>query len=194
MKKMHEVESEIFFVDNAQYEKKPHLGVLTTINGQKYVIPLTSAKEKHRTWADVTATNYILYEIINIETTPIDAEDIIVDVKNTELLRRKGISPEKYYKYKKRLLSVLEIKKMFPVKDGVYTYVDFKQDPALGLEENQRRGLMYKEYRFCLSIKDAVEKKAKKIYDNQMKKGKVLKYHCNLKKLEEACNKYVVEK
>ena len=71
-----------------------------------------------------------------------------------------------YHKYKKRLLLVLEIKKMIPIKDGVYTHVDFKQDLTLGLEENQRRGFMYKEYRFCLNIRDDVEKKAKKIYEN----------------------------
>ena len=193
MRKMHDVESEIFFVDTEQYEKKPHLGILTSINGQKYVIPLTSAKDKHRTWDDVTATNYILYEIINTEITPIDDEDIIVDIKNIDVLKKKGIIPEEYHKYKKRLLSVLEIKKMFPIKNGVYTHVDFKQDQTLGLEENQRRGLMYKEYRFCLNIRDDVEKKAKKIYENQIKKGKVLKYHCDYKKLEEACNQYIVE-
>ena len=52
-------DSEIFFSSNTDYSKKPHLGILTNCHDRKYVIPLTSAKEKHILWRDVTATKQI---------------------------------------------------------------------------------------------------------------------------------------
>ena len=36
-----------------------------------------------------------------------------------------------YADYKKRILSILEIKKMIPVIDGVYSYVDLTLDSDL---------------------------------------------------------------
>ena len=53
---LHEVDDEVFFSETLAYEKKPFLGMLTTINNRKYVIPLTSAKQKHKRWKDITAT------------------------------------------------------------------------------------------------------------------------------------------
>ena len=56
---LHEIESEIFFDRNdPEYKRKPHLGILLNNDGREYVIPLTSAKDKHRTWEDVTASWY----------------------------------------------------------------------------------------------------------------------------------------
>ncbi|MGL4949982.1 MAG: type III toxin-antitoxin system ToxN/AbiQ family toxin [Anaeroplasmataceae bacterium] len=74
LKALYNVDKEIFYVNNSTYEKKPHLGMLITCDNINYVIPLTSAKNKHRTWNDVTATNYIIYEIINEDTTIIDKQ------------------------------------------------------------------------------------------------------------------------
>lgn len=170
LKVLHDIDPEIFYINNPLYEKKPHLGILVNKDNRKYVIPLTSAKEKHKTWDDVTATNYLIYEIINLETDVIDDEDIIVDIKNKELLRQKNIPIEEYEKYKKRILSVLEIKKMFPIKDGVYTYVDINQKDGLEDDEFKRRGLMNKEYRFCLKIRNELE---------MMLKRKQIKYMIN---------------
>lgn len=162
LRQMHRVDSEVFFVDNESYKNKPYLGVLINNNNTKYVIPLTSAKDKHKTWSDVTATNYIIYEIINVEKTKVDEDDVITEIKNKKLLQDKGIPASEYYKYKKRILSVLEIKKMIPIKEGVYTYANLNKEQGLDKDELQRRGLMYKEYRFCLKIKDKVQEKAKK--------------------------------
>ena len=43
---------------------------------------------------------------------------------------------------------------------------------------------------FLTEIADEIEKKATKIYDKQIIKNKVLKYHCDYRKLEKAFDKY----
>ena len=151
--KMHKADSEVFFREDSSYERKPHLGIMINQDGQKYVIPLTSAKEKHKTWNDVTATNYIIYEIINVEEVNVKSGDIVVDIKDKSLLEKMKISKEDYCKYRKRLISVLEIKKMFPVKEGVYWFAELQVDSEISLEEVQRRILMQKEYRFCRRVR-----------------------------------------
>lgn len=47
-----------------------------------------------------------------------DKYDIIVDETDLNKLRQKGIPEDEFKFFKKRILSVLEIKKMFPVVDG----------------------------------------------------------------------------
>ena len=147
---------------------------------------------KHKAWNDITATNYIIYEIINVEEVNVKSGDIVVDIKDKSLLEKMKISKEDYYKYRKRLISVLEIKKMFPVKEGVYWFAELQVDNELSLEEVQRRILMQKEYRFCRKIKKQIVEKANRIYDKQMRTGKVLKFHCDYKKLEKACKDYKI--
>ena len=51
LKHLHNACSEVFYKPN-DYDNKPYLGVLMTNNDKKYVLPLTSAKEKHKTWKD----------------------------------------------------------------------------------------------------------------------------------------------
>lgn len=194
LRKMHEVDSEVFFVDNTAYEKKPHLGILVTEGKWKYVIPLTSAKQKHALWEDVTSTNYRIYEIINTKKTVIDKYDVIVDIKNREILDGKLKACDNKEFYKQRILSILEIKKMFPIIDGEFTYAELDVIDGLEKEEQQRRILMQKEYRFCVGIRDDIEKKAEKIYNKQTNSGKVLKFHCNFKKLEVAAEKFAATK
>ena len=90
LEKLHSVDSEVFYSPDAEYSKKPHLGILTTCNGRNYVIPLTSAKPKHATWRDITATNYRIYEDIDIRTAVTDNYDIIVKETDYNKLREKG--------------------------------------------------------------------------------------------------------
>lgn len=191
LKALHDVDSEIFYSTRTDYSKKPHLGILITCNGKKYVIPLTSAKTKHANWRDITATNYRIFEEIDIRKAVTDAADIIVNESDTTKLRSKGIPVEEYNYYKKRILAVLEIKKMFPVIDGTYTYANLGT-PANSLEEEQRRILMNKEYFFLKKYSSQIEVKAQKIYEKQMKTGVVAKYHCNFKALEAVADTYQV--
>lgn len=189
LKAMNEADSEIFYDENnKEYKFKPHLGMLINQEGREYVIPLTSAKEKHKNWADVSGEWYRIYEIIDITTTPVRKNDIIVDIKNQDLL--KNIPLETRKNYKQRILSVLDIRKMFPVKKGVYTKIKFEISSRASIADNQRMALMLKEYNFICNIKEKIEEKAEKIYVKQQKKNKVLKYHCNYKKLEQASDEY----
>lgn len=45
------------------YEKRPYIGILINKNDRKYVIPLSSAKEKHKTWKNVDKECYLVYEM-----------------------------------------------------------------------------------------------------------------------------------
>ena len=180
LKAMNEADSEIFYDENnKEYKFKPHLGMLINQEDREYVIPLTSAKEKHKKWADVSGEWYRIYEIIDITTTPVRKNDIIVDIKNQDLLKNIPLETRKNY-----------IRKMFPVKKGVYTKIKFEISSRASIADNQRMALMLKEYNFICNIKEKIEEKAEKIYVKQQKKNKILKYHCNYKKLEQASDEY----
>ena len=156
LKAMNEADSEIFYDENnKEYKFKPHLGMLINQEDREYVIPLTSAKEKHKKWADVSGEWYRIYEIIDITTTPVRKNDIIVDIKNQDLL--KNIPLETRKNYKQRILSVLDIRKMFPVKKGVYTKIKFEISSRASIADNQRMALMLKEYNFICNIKEKID-------------------------------------
>lgn len=192
MEYLNEKDSEIFFnKEDENYRLKPHLGILLNNAGMKYVIPLTSAKEKHKEWADVTANWYRIYEVINVKNDPIDKDDIIVEVKNQEILKK--IKPEDHVNVRQRILSVLDIRKMFPVDNAVYTDVKFNINTNGSRSDNQRNFLMIKEYNFLNEISEDIAKKATKIYEKQIRKNKVLPYHCDYRKLEQALEEYKKE-
>lgn len=110
MEYLNAMDSEIFFIkDDENYRLKPYLGVLLNNAGMKYVIPLTSAKEKHKNWADVTADWYRIYEVIDVEKDPIDKEDIIVQVKNQEILKK--VKLENRINTRQRILAALDMRK-----------------------------------------------------------------------------------
>lgn len=193
MKYLNRIDSEIFFnKEDENYRLKPHLGILLNNDGIKYVIPLTSAKEKHKGWADVTANWYRIYEVINIEKDPVDHDDIIVKVKNQEILKK--IKRDDQLNTRQRILSVLDIRKMFPVDETVYIEVKFNISSNNSRSDNQRTFLMIKEYNFLNEISDDIAKKATKIYEKQIRKNKVLPYHCNYRKLEHALEEYRIMK
>lgn len=69
--------------------------------------------------------------------------------------------------YKKRILSILEIKKMIPVIEGVYSYVDLTLDSDLLKDEYSWRVLTYKEYVFYRKIRDGMNKRQRKYMINR---------------------------
>ena len=75
---------------------------------------------------------------------------------------------------KKRILSILEIKKMIPVIDGVFSYVDLELTSDIPKDEHDWRVLTYKEYAFCKNVQDGIRQKATKIYEKQIKTEKSL--------------------
>lgn len=186
------IDDEIWFdKDNENYRIKPHLGILINNDGRQYVIPLTSAKGKHRDWDDVTASWYRVYEVIDTTQDPIRPDDIIVDIKNEEILKK--LDKDTRENYKQRILSVLDMRKMFPVDKSLYTEVKFNINSGALKSDNQRMFLMIKEYNFIADISDEIETKTTKIYEKQIRKNKVLKYHCNYRKLEKALDEYKKE-
>lgn len=61
------MDTEVFFDKSNNYEMKLYLGVLVNNKGMEYVIPLTSAKNKHRGWHNVTDTNYLMLLFLSNE-------------------------------------------------------------------------------------------------------------------------------
>ena len=155
------------------YDNKPYLGILINNNKCQYVIPLSSAKKKHTLWKNVEADRFLIYEICD----------------------KKSISKNAFYKENAdgsitHILSVLDLKKMLPIKDGLYKKVDLTANPNDSIETRNYKNLMNKEYSFCLKILDSIIKKANKLYDRQIKTGKVIKFCCDFKLLEKKCIEY----
>ena len=88
----------------------------------------------------------------------------------------------------KHILSVMDIKKMIPVVDGVYSRVNINPEDKDTDEVKKYKDLLNKEYSFCLKIIDEVIVKANKLYDKQMATGKVIKFCCDFKVLEEVAD------
>ena len=154
------------------YDKKPFLGIIINSQDRQYVIPLTSAKEKHKTWKNVDKELYLLYEII--EKSDVCADHIWVEIDGKA----------------KHIMSAIDIKKMIPIKEGVYQQVSLNPDAKDTVEERKYKDLMNKEYSFCLKIIDEVIGKANELYETQMETGKVKKYCCDFKVLEQVCDTY----
>ena len=100
---------------------------------------------------------YRIYEVIDIKNDPVDRDDIIVEVKNQEILKK--IKPEDQVNARQRILSVLDMRKMFPVDDTVYTEVKFNISSSGSRSDNQRTFLMIKEYNFLNDISEDIARK-----------------------------------
>lgn len=90
----------------------------------------------------------------------------------------------------KHILSVLDVKKMIPIKPGLYTIVNLNDCSSDTKEILRYKDLLNKEYTFCLKIIDAIIDKADKLYSKQISTGKVAKYCCDFKLLENECDTY----
>lgn len=173
LRKLHSVCSEVYYKPNG-YDNKPYIGILVNKNDRKYVIPLSSAKDKHKTWKNVNKECYLLYE--KAEKYKMRREDIWISIEDDD-------------KNVKHILSVMDIKKMIPIVDGVYQTVNINVDKNDSANTKKYKDLLNKEYRFCLKIITDVLEKANKLYDKQMRTGKVAKFCCDFKALEEVADR-----
>ncbi len=73
--------------------------------------------------------------------------------------------------------------------DGVYSRVNINPDDSDTDDVKKYKDLLNKEYSFCLKVMDEVIGKANKLYDKQMETGKVVKFCCDFKALEEVADK-----
>ena len=163
------VDSEVQFSDDKDYEQKPFLGIIVLIDTHSYFIPLTSGKYKHTKWKNVGPAHYLVYEQVN--KSELRKHDVHKSISETEALK---------------IFAALDIKKMIPVRTGLYTRLDFSM-----ISDERYADLLEKEYRFCQKIQDGILAKAELIYTEQRKTGKVYPMYCNFAKLEEACDTYI---
>jgi protein AbiQ len=152
------------------YGRKPYIGILTHINGRDYLIPLTSPKNKHKNWDYKSDTSFLVYETIN--NSSINTNDIFKIISGSTDVNK--------------ILSVIDIKKMIPVKNGLYTYIDISIEPDL-----QYRSLLTKEYQFIKSIRHDVIQSANTFY-NKILNGESVRFGCNLLLLETICDTYTI--
>ena len=87
----------------------------------------------------------------------------------------------------RKIFSMLEIKKMIPVREGLFSRIEFRD------YDKRYADLLEKEYRFCQKIQDGIAEKAKRIYMDQKRTGIVRPMHCDFAKLEAACDQYEVK-
>ena len=175
LKYLHSFCSEVYYKPTG-YETKPYIGILVQENDVEYVIPLSSAKEKHKTWKNVDADRFLIFE--NCEKAENGSKDIYV--KNAD----GGF---------KHIISVMDLKKMIPIKTGLYTEVQLNPLKSDSNAEKKYKVLLNIEYLFCLKIKDAIIQKASRLYEKQMKTGRVVPFCCDFNLLEEKCREYRVE-
>ena len=71
LKYLNEHDSEVYY--NLKYKKdlKPFIGIILLVNEFEYFIPLSSAKEKHKKWKNISNEHILIYEIIDNEKNKI---------------------------------------------------------------------------------------------------------------------------
>ena len=171
LKQLHDICSEVYYKESG-YDNKPYIGILLNNDNKKYVIPLSSAKEKQKTWKNINNGCYVIYEETKKENM-VD-NDIWVEYENNIV---------------KHIISVLDIIKMIPIIEGCYTRVNINVDKDDTEAIRKYKNLLNKEYRFCLKIIDDVIEKAGKLYDKQIKTGKIVKFCCDFAALEKSVYK-----
>ncbi len=164
--------SEVYYKPTG-YETKPYIGILVQENGVEYVIPLSSAKEKHKTWKNVDIDRFLIFE--NCSKAESGSKGIYVENADGTL---------------KHILSVLDLKKMIPIKQGLYSEVNLNSSENDSVADKKYKILLNIEYSFCLKIMNSLIQKASRLYEKQMKTGKVIPFCCDFKLLEEKCKEY----
>ena len=171
VKKLHTACSEVYYMPN-EYENKPCIGILVSQGGYKYVLPMTSAKSKHKKWKNSDRDRMLVYEMVDVNE--LSSKDIWVKVDDTNVV--------------KHIMSAIDIKKMIPVTDEVISIVNINHNDNDTDIENKYKDLLNKEYSFCLKIIDDLIKKASRIYEKQMRIGKVEMFACDFKALEQVAD------
>ncbi|WP_338633829.1 type III toxin-antitoxin system ToxN/AbiQ family toxin [Sporomusa ovata] len=171
VKYLHSKDSQVFYDNTPDYSRKPYLGLITQLGGYKYCMPLTSAKPRQLGWANITEHNYVIYEYI--ASSEIHVNDVY-----------KQVGTDKF----KKLLSVLEIRKMIPVDDTLYDFFDFSR-----IADTKYKDLLEKEYNFLKSFKNDILNKAEMLYHKQINTNNIKPCYCNFKLLETAFSQYKTE-
>lgn len=170
IKKLHSVDPEVFY-SSANYDNKPYVGIVVFEGKYSYFIPLTSAKQRHKTWKNVSEFNYLIYEFVH--PSMLNTNAIFVGDKHSPVV--------------KHILSVLEIRKMIPVPVGYYNEINIS-----GITDIDYRNLLMKEFFFLKPLFADIQKKATDIYKFQIENKKVFPIFCNFKELEKVCDTFSI--
>lgn len=173
LKILHEASSEVYY-QAKDYEHKPYLGILLSSRNYKYVIPLTSVKEKHTKWKIEDKDRLLIYDIVD-KTQMVD-NDFYIEKDDCET----------YY----HIWAAMDIKKMIPVVDNVITYVDMTHKDSETEDIKKYKDLLNKEFAFLIKIKDKIIQKANKVYEKQVNTKNGLKFCCDFKALEKVVDDY----
>lgn len=153
--------------------QKVFLGIITTVDGQKYFIPFTSAKARHKNPnVSLSSKNHMLiYEEV----------DTNIKRRNPHKFYRSTDDPNKFL----LLISSLQFNKAIPVSDGLYTQYDITNEPDINY-----RNMLIKEYSFCLSRKDEIIETASRTIE-AIKSGIRVPFACNLTLLESKMSDFI---
>lgn len=171
LKYLYEIDNQVQYSEEKDYSTKPFVGIMVMIGNYDYFIPLSSPKEKYKTYRNTGRDYFIIHQ--EVEKEEITPNDITVTYPNGTIIKH---------------LAFLNLRKMIPVPKTKYTKINFNQ------EEKRYATLLIKEFLLCQSIQDDIRDKAAKIYEAQKRTGKIHPFYCNFTKLEEACDNYRIEK
>ena len=132
LKYLHDYCPEVYF-KTVSYENKPYLGILINDGEMQYVIPLSSAKQKHKAWKNIDSDRFLIFEKCNKDN--VSSKAICKEMPDGSI---------------EHLLSVIDLKKMIPIKDGLYTKVDLKHNDTDSKETRDYKNLMNKEFSLLL--------------------------------------------
>lgn len=90
----------------------------------------------------------------------------------------------------KHILSLIYVKKMIPVKDGIYSIIDLNRNDADQPSDAKYKDLLNKEYLFCLKNINVIISSASTLFQQQMSTGQAIKFCCDFKSLETICDNY----
>lgn len=93
----------------------------------------------------------------------------------------------------KHILAVIDVKKMIPIKKGVYSAVNLNPSETDSPNDKKYKVLLNIEYSFCLKIMDSLIQKASKVYEKQIKIGRIPRFCCDFKLLERICDEFPLE-
>ena len=105
-------------------------------------------------------------------------------VRNKDICKQVG-NTEVY----KRILAVLEIGKMIPVKEDLCAPIKIDE-----IQDTFYQSLIRSEYRFLKARTKTILKKAINLYDKQKETGIIKPCYCNFEVLEKVCDEYSVIK
>ena len=166
---LNSVDKEVYYDANKAYARKPFLGVVVNLGKYDYLIPLTSAKQKHSKWPDSSKEAILIYETIE------------AGKQRTNQVYKPGNTEESL----KHILGVLDIKKMIPVPSNCCRYVSISDEP-----DAKYRSLLLKEYQFLQKLKQDILLKVDEIYNSQKASGVIHNFYCNFSALENAFENY----